>query len=351
MIDVASNTNTDDKVKNVIRCRTRIEAMGLHRRVFSPQPERREQTIAAIRIPDRVLQLATTASAWIRSPECISLWAPRFSSILCTLVIAALLVRLVVTLTTPIPLRWNAPTISSAMPAKSYSDIEPIRAVHLFGEAASAPLAEEPAQPIIESSVAAELRAIVTSADATFAHVILDADGEQLVLFPGDTLPDGRILDRVEPTQIIVRDGKGSYALLMPNYGASSSSPALPVSVTNTAPMLGQSNLPIQPASVSPTRGSTPRPRSLADVVMPRSFVKDGSLIGFQLFPGELRRVFNTSGLRPGDLLTAIGSRPVSSADESLEWLAKPLDKDGVLLQVQRNGQSVNVRCCALEKT
>jgi general secretion pathway protein C len=65
--------------------------------------------------------------------------------------------------------------------------------------------------------------------------------------------------------------------------------------------------------------------------------------MGYRIYPGKDRSVFNDAGLHPGDIVTAINGTELSDPAKSLQLLSELSQANSVSLQIQRGGQSQTV--------
>ena len=70
---------------------------------------------------------------------------------------------------------------------------------------------------------------------------------------------------------------------------------------------------------------------------------RGGKIIGYRVYPGSDRSLFNKVGLRPGELVTAINGQPLDNPGESLKLLSDLSQAPSVSVTLERGGQSRTV--------
>ncbi len=80
-----------------------------------------------------------------------------------------------------------------------------------------------------------------------------------------------------------------------------------------------------------------------------------GKLRGFRAYPGRNRAIFNTLGLKPGDLVTAINGQPLDDPQHSQEVINTLQSSNTVSLTIERGGNrqdiTLNIAQVAAEAT
>ena len=67
---------------------------------------------------------------------------------------------------------------------------------------------------------------------------------------------------------------------------------------------------------------------------------QSGQLRGYRVYPGRDRGMFNTAGLRPGDLITAVNGVELNDAGRALQLLGELSQTTQLNLTLERGGQS-----------
>lgn len=67
---------------------------------------------------------------------------------------------------------------------------------------------------------------------------------------------------------------------------------------------------------------------------------RDGKLVGYRVYPGSDREIFQKVGLRPGELVTAINGQSLDNPSESLKLLGDLAQAPSVSVTLERGGET-----------
>ncbi len=82
----------------------------------------------------------------------------------------------------------------------------------------------------------------------------------------------------------------------------------------------------------------------LLDAIRPSPVSKQGQLTGFRITPGRNAALFQQTGLRPGDIVTAINGTPLNSNASSMQAMQGLMTSSSAELTVSRAGQVTTVQ-------
>ncbi|MFT3978624.1 MAG: type II secretion system protein N [Sphingomonas bacterium] len=195
--------------------------------------------------------------------------------------------------------------------------------------------------PFYPGGGAGEGRAIVTSLNLTLfgtrineasgrgSAIVAGPDGVQKSVSVGEEIAPGVVLKEVAFDHItITRGGGAAEDLFLDQSGGGAPSAPLPGPVAGAPP--AQPGGPITIQHFQSEIGFVPR-------------IDSGRVIGLVARPQGPGTAFRAAGLKEGDIITAIGGRPVNSPAD-FELITSSLKDGGTLsLTVQRDGQSVNL--------
>jgi general secretion pathway protein C len=212
-------------------------------------------------------------------------------------------------------------------------DVHTIVAAHLFGVAEEDPSTQDPARaPPTTSNLV--LAGTIATEDPKRGMAIINSSGPANVYAVGDRVGDASLHSVYLDHVILVRDGR-LESLVLPRLLLAGKKPALP------QPAAAQS---VADTRVDPRRLAQKDPQSLADVMRTEaSFDKEeGKLRGFRIYPGRNRVAFNGSGLRGGDLVTAINGTPLQDQDRqrSQDIFDSIQSSSSVTVTIERNGHT-----------
>jgi general secretion pathway protein C len=205
------------------------------------------------------------------------------------------------------PLRSAVPVAQGAAPAagKSRVDVRSIVAEHLFGMAAD----DANQDPANAPATTANLVLVGTLAKENPRQglAIITAEGPARVYRVGEEV-SGASLHSVYRDRVTLDRGGRLETLILPR---------LLLPVTTMAVRQPVQQTPGGATTVADTRPGLKDPRSLADVMRAEPSVDNqaGTLRGFRIYSGRNRSAFNGSGLRAGDLVTAVNGTPLADQD------------------------------------
>lgn len=279
-------------------------------------------------------------------------WSGRLAlltSAVLALVLAWMLVRLVwLVLAGPVVAPGAMPPVPRA---SQTADVGQFR-WELFGSAGQA------AQVIAPVAAArSSLRVLgIVSGERAYA-IIADGQGREAVYRPGEELPDGSRVDRIEPHRVIVlRAGRAEALELDASRGGQSD--ASSSSVASSAPV----SAPAPTADPGPAVSTTPMfnlPQGVsiasvpeisgASVLDTRSLAQNINVMpvsggGFRVRPGRDARLFAELGLQVNDVVTAVNGQPLDSEEAARALFSDVLTRGEVAITVNRQGQELTLR-------
>lgn len=85
------------------------------------------------------------------------------------------------------------------------------------------------------------------------------------------------------------------------------------------------------------------RPVRLADIMMSRPRLQRGEFRGIEVYPGEQAEQFSNLGLQPGDVVTAIDGRPLTSSNATAPFEGVAASTS-LTLSIERQGKARTLR-------
>lgn len=182
--------------------------------------------------------------------------------------------------------------------------------------------------------------------DKTFA-LIQGAQRDDVMYRVGDRLPDGREIERIERTSVVLLGPLGRSVLMLQDrelkgQSAQSAEGAVRSGTTNQREPLPRGIGVASLGGLVPASGLGSQGEMSGNVmVMP---VTGG---GYRLRPGAGARWFGAVGLQVNDVLVAINGQAAETALQSGgsidQWVGRVLQGERVALTVERNGQMLTV--------
>ncbi|MDN5869636.1 MAG: type II secretion system protein GspC [Nitrococcus sp.] len=201
---------------------------------------------------------------------------------------------------------------------------------HLFGRAESPRAPHERIIDAPETRLNLELHGVLHSSEWAWA-IIADGGGADRLYREGDELPSGAAVVAIYPDRVILQTDGRHEALRLPRKLLQSmpvSDSAAPRPAASGANMLGEYRDRI-----------TSRPEALLQYLRISPVRNGDELTGFRVWPGSNPVLFQAAGLRPGDLVTAIGGMPLTSQQAALKALKHLRAGNRVTLSILRDGR------------
>ena len=207
---------------------------------------------------------------------------------------------------------------SAPHPRSSGLDVRSIVAAHIFGSAENA---QEPSAAV-PTTASLVLEGTLATGNPKGGVAIVTVDGQARVYQVGDAV-EGASLDAVYLDHILLdRDGRFETLSIARS----------PLSIGNAR------SLPATDGGAEETSNG----RSLSDLLRAEPSLDDqsDSLRGFRIRPGRTPSAFMRSGLRPGDLVTAVNGTPLAAQDRqrSQAIVDTMLASNHATVSVLRNG-------------
>jgi general secretion pathway protein C len=213
------------------------------------------------------------------------------------------------------------------VPRRSSFDVDVIVNAHLFGVTAAD---EQDTDVTVLATTQMQLVLAGTIAYANPLNGVAIIGGSAAtarVYAVGHTIVEGTKLHSVYPDRVTL-DRSGRLEALF-----------LPMKFVRAAP---------DPSSVRGTAGGSmpgehQRPAAIVEIIQPQPIFANGALQGYLVNPAHDREQTARIGLRPGDIVTAVGGVPLDDPARSMEILHSLDAVAQVAVTVERNGQSVQV--------
>jgi general secretion pathway protein C len=270
---------------------------------------------------------------------------PGVAAAVLTLLIAGMLAQVVwALLPTPAAGAWAPMPVAAAPddPANRI-DLGRIASAKLFGQMQAAPGPTAAAANAPETQLNLKLLGILSSrGNNRFSRALIGDGTNEQPYAVGDQVTRGVILKEIYADRVILsRNGRLETLRLTKDQ---SSAPE-----TTTA-QAGEDNPDVDPNAATLVKI---RDQIVADPSKAEDFLRieparvpgGNGQIGYRVTPGKDRRLFTSSGLQPGDVVTAVNGVQLSDPAKSLQLLGDLTDADQLSLVVQRGGssQTINV--------
>ena len=295
---------------------------------------------------DTIRSSLSSPRALLNAYERHGAWLPKAASLLLTVVLARVAAELVWALVPrPAASAWQPlPSAPSASAGKG-ADLNAIAAAHLLGEY-QAPRADSVDPTKVKASTLNLTLLGVFAWDEKLSRAIIEPQGEEAKPFAiGDTVIAGVTLHQVLPDRVILsRNGRlEALKLKKESEGgadAADESPAAPNSDDDQANADDD-----QTSSISEVRNTLlSDPSRAAEFIRVMPLNAGGGLNGYRVYPGPDRTLFNGTGLRPGDVVTAVNGVQLNDPARAIQMLGDLAHTNDLSITVNRGGTNQNIR-------
>lgn len=234
-----------------------------------------------------------------------------------------------------------APGLADTTAPRQALNADALAAAHLFGQlqtsASTASLANAP-----DTQLNFTLLGILAgSTEAESLALIAKDSGDEAPYSIGDDVSQGVNLQAIFPDRVIL-SRNGRLETLRLDKDAPSNA-----TVFNAAPV-GEAQEGTAAAAqmlAAIKEQVITDPSKAANFIRVQPITGDGGMKGYRVYPGPERGAFNASGLKPGDVVTAINGTPLNDPGQALQLLQSLAQSSAMSLTIDRNGvsQSVNV--------
>ncbi|NLO78729.1 MAG: type II secretion system protein GspC [Xanthomonadaceae bacterium] len=216
-----------------------------------------------------------------------------------------------------------------------------IAALHLFGRAESATPAIAAGggggAPLDapETQLNLTLRGIVYSPQPELARAIIATSGRADEIYrPGAQLPGGARIEQIYPDRVILLRNGRYEALRLPEE--SQAAPQRAASASRRQPR----QAPAADNDLAAIRQQiVANPQNVATYIQGEPVNRaGGGIVGFRVFAGQNRALFEQSDLREGDIITNVNGIQLDGLDKAAEALAQLSSANSVTVTVLRDG-------------
>jgi general secretion pathway protein C len=205
-------------------------------------------------------------------------------------------------------------------------NLERVAALHLLGSS-NAPQSPATHVPISapETRLNLTLRGVLAlNSQQEALAIIAQGAGEEESYKVGDSLPGGAVLYEIQTDRVILeRAGRFETLTLPKEKMVSSTLPVRNLPVQNRpSPMRPSVAMNVAPPRVDSRRLRAMRetiknnPQEAMQLVNAQPVMEGGKLKGYRVNPGRDRNLFNSVGLRPGDIVTSVNGIPLNDMSQ-----------------------------------
>jgi general secretion pathway protein C len=269
-------------------------------------------------------------------------WLPAVVDVVLVLILARILAGLVWALMpTPAAAVWKpAPAATAAANPADRIDINAILSAQLFGQyqAPASPAAHDLATAPDTALNLTLLGILANHGDNASSRALIANGDDEKPYAIGDEVTSGVLLKAIFPDRVVLSRG-GRLETLRLDKDKPSTAVAGEFSPAGGPPAPGAESL----AQVRNEMLSNPAKAQDFIRIQPAPAPGGGGQIGYRIYPGRDRSVFNDAGLHPGDVVTAINGTELTDPARSLQLLSELSQANQLSLQIQRGGQTQTV--------
>ncbi|GEM_PF-2847311 len=191
---------------------------------------------------------------------------------------------------------------------------------------------------IPDTALGLTLRGIFNFSAPRPSLVIVEVGGEDKVLEQGRQIQPGVVIAHIYSDRIILKRGGKLETLRLPVKTEGLAANEQTFKSGNSR----RNKLQAQPGSMRPNISTLTdiQASSLGDVIRPQPVYENGKLIGFRALPGPRRDLFDQSGLKKGDVVTAVNGQLLNQPLEAMKAFARLRQAQQAQLDLQRNGEN-----------
>lgn len=267
-------------------------------------------------------------------------WLPAAVDLLLVILIARVLAGLVWALVPAPAASWQpAPAAVAAQDPSTQLDLNRISAAQLFGQyQAKTSLSAIAAAP--DTNLNLTLLGILANGHNKASSRALIANGtEEKPYAIDETVAPGAVLTAIFPDRVVLWHNGQPETLRLDKSQPTSSAP--PIAMADNAG--GESGAAESLGQIRQQMLQNPGKAQDYIRVQPAASPTGNGQIGYRIYPGKDRAVFNDAGLRPGDVVTSINGVSLDDPAKSLQLLSDLSNASQVTLTIQRGGETQTV--------
>jgi general secretion pathway protein C len=302
---------------------------------------RRMSTMTAIR------SSLSSPRAFVAAYERYAAWLPKAVTVLLAIVLARMAADLIWALVPTPHAAWQPPPTSEpAASAAKTVDLNSIAAADLFGHYQPPAHPGAIVGPVKDTHLNLSLLGIFAWDEKNSRALIAAQGGEEKPYAIGDTVSSGVTLQSIFPDRVILaRNGRLEALRLNKDHGEAGEG--------DTGDQSEEAPPPDEEAD-NEDMGNSPladiRNELLTDPARAAQYIRvmpvnvGGGLNGYRIYPGPDRALFTTTGLRPGDVVTALNGVQLNDPARALQLLGDLAHTNDLTVVVDRGGTSQTIR-------
>lgn len=241
---------------------------------------------------------------------------------------------------------WQPPparTQSASAQRKAF-DLQPLLSANLYGSfaAETVAVAEVDPEDAPDTKLRLTLRGIVAAETPESSRALIESNPNELQPYAiGADIPGGASLHSIYPDRVLLKRGGRLETLRLEKDLPTDPTAvvALPDSRRQGLPAGTQILDAAAAAKLSDIRTELLNdPTKASRYMRMQPARRDGSLVGYRIYPGRDRKLFSEMGLRPGDILTRVNGVDLNDPSRSLQLLGELSQASNVDVTIERAG-------------
>ncbi len=234
------------------------------------------------------------------------------------------------------------PAATSAKNSTPALNISPLLSANLYGsyQANAAPVEELDPVDAPDTKLRLTLRGIVASESAKDSRALIESNPNDLMPYLiGMDVPGGATLHAIHPDRVLLKRAGRLETLRLEKDLPTDPAAVVAMPTISNRPS-GAQVLDVEAAM----KLSNIREELLNDPTKASRYMRmqparrDGSLVGYRIYPGRDRQLFREIGLRPGDILTRVNGVDLNDPSRSLQLLGELSQASNVDITIERAG-------------
>lgn len=256
----------------------------------------------------------------------------------------------------------NEPLPAATVSARPVTPFDPnlLASQNLFGTAAAAPTGGDVVAPTTDLPLT--LRGVYAENGGQRASAIIEANGEQSMVFLGEAMPGGAnatlkqvhndrvVLDRsgrLETLKLVESVPGGESTISLVPYkpdGASTTGPGAQSDAPTSEPVMDRRADAKSQQALRQVRDQLAKnPMALMKMMSAQPAQENGKLIGYRVGPGADPSLFGQSGLQRNDIITAINGVPLSDPSQMMNLQKQLSQAQELNIVVRRGGEQLSL--------
>ena len=216
-----------------------------------------------------------------------------------------------------------APSFSSG---KNGVNIRKLQQLNLFGDAAATPkpIDSTPITDAPETRLNLTLTGVVASSDKNASTAIIENKGSQAVYGLGEKIEGtNATLQQVYSDRVIIKNGLRNETLMLDGIDYNEANKRRPQRTQRQPAAQRPKTQQLSEAALEATAALRERPTNFTDFISISPKTNEGQLIGYQVSPGKKPELFQSAGLKAGDVIAQINGLDLTDMQQSQEALAQ----------------------------